>query len=121
MRALLTLVCLLVASGCSPNPAAHSSASKLEEQVGQSVTLTGQFELAGKVGPYIQYDGRPVYLVPHGSLSRSSDYERVQGKTVSVTGILRHQHFEHTAVSDAVAQPVDYFYFDADTAQVRLE
>jgi hypothetical protein len=121
MRALLTLVCLLVATGCSHGPATRSSDSDLQRQIGQSVTLSGQFELAGKVGPYIRHNGEPVYLVPHGSFTWGPDYQRMQGKVVSVAGILHFQHFERSTTSDSVAQPLDYFYFDAETAQVRLE
>jgi len=122
MRALLILFCLLIASGCTHSPVARATSdSELQHLVGQSVTLHGQFELAGKVGPYIQRSGEPVYLVPHGSFSWGSDYERMQGKVVSITGVLRFRHFEHATTNDMVDQPSDYFYLDAETAKVRLE
>jgi hypothetical protein len=85
------------------------------------VTLSGQFELAGKSGPYIHCSGKPVYLVPHGSFSPDSAYERMQGKVVSITGVLRFRHFDRITTDQPVAQPLDYFYFDAETAKVRLE
>jgi hypothetical protein len=124
MRALLSFVVLLTVVGCSHGPVARqatSSDAELQRLVGQSVTLHGRFELAGKVGPYIQRAGEPVYLVPHGSFSWGSDYERMQGKLVSVTGTLRFQHSERAKLSDAVAEPPDYFYLDAETAKIRLE
>jgi hypothetical protein len=124
MRALLTFVFLLAVSGCSHSSSGRpdtSSDSKLQRLVEQDVTLRGQFELAGKIGPYIHRTGEPVYLVPHGSFSWGSDYERMQGKVVSISGILHFRHFEQVTTSDSVAQPSDYFYFDAETAKVRLE
>lgn len=93
---------------------------ELQKLVGQTVTLRGQFEIAGKFGPYIHRNGKSIYLLPHGSLDRGSNYELLQGKVVSVTGILRFQHSEHV-VDESVAQPPDYFYFDAETANLRVE
>jgi hypothetical protein len=123
MRALLTFAFLLIVSGCSHTTARHTASSdpELQRLVGQTVTLRGQFELAGKVGPYIHRSGEPVYLVPHGSFSWGSDYEHMQGKVVSITGTLRFRHFEHITTDEPVSQPFDYFYFDAETAKVRLE
>jgi hypothetical protein len=93
----------------------------LQRLVGQTVTLRGRFELAGKVGPYIDRSGRPVYLVPHGSFSWGSAYEQMQGKVVSITGTLRFRQFEHVATDGASAQAFDYFYFDAETARIKIE
>ena len=124
MRTLLTFALFLVISGCSHTPASrHATGSdpELQRLVGQTATLRGQFELAGKVGPYIHRSGEPVYLVPHGSFSWGSDYERMQGKVVSITGTLRFQHFECATTDERVAQPFDYFYFDAETAKIRLQ
>jgi len=124
MRALLTIILLLVFSGCAHHPAGHTaiaSDAELQSLIGQTVTLRGQFELAGKVGPYIHRSGEPVYLVPHGSFSWGADYERMQGQVVSITGTLRFRHFEHITTDEPVSQPLDYFYFDAETAKVRLE
>lgn len=89
--------------------------------VGRTVTLKGQFEIAGKYGPYIQRNGKSIYLLPHDSLHPGSNYEAMQGKVVSVTGILRFQHFDHGTAADSVAQPSDYFYFDEETAKLRTE
>jgi hypothetical protein len=121
MRALVPFICLLVLAGCSQTAVTHSSDAELQRLVGQSVTLSGQFELYGKVGPYIRRRGEPVYLVPHGSFSWGSDYERVQGKVVSITGTLHFRHFERVAINAMMDQPSDYFYLDAETAKIRLE
>jgi hypothetical protein len=121
MRVLFTFICLIILSGCSHSSVATGSGSELQHLVGQSVTLSGQFDLTGKIGPYIRCNGESVYLVPHGSFAWGSDYERMQGKVVSVTGVLHLQHYERAATSNSVAQVPDYFYFDAETARVRLE
>jgi hypothetical protein len=124
MRALLTFVFLLVVSGCSHSSVGRrdiTSDLELQRLVDQTVTLRGQFELAGKVGPYIHHAGEPVYLVPHGSFSWSSEYEQMEGKVVSITGVLHFQHFDHVKTDTLVDQPTDYFYFDAETAKIKLE
>lgn len=94
---------------------------ELSRLVGQTVTLRGKFEIAGKVGPYIQRIGEPVYLVPPALFGWGPDYDDMQGKVVSITGTLHFKDFERVAVNEMVAQPSDYFYFDAKTAKVRLE
>ena len=45
----------------------------------------------------------------------------MQGKVVSITGILRFRHFDRVKTDTLVDQPADYFYFDAETAKIRLE
>ena len=124
MRALFTFTLVLVVSGCSytltggrrltpeTNPKAY---------IGQTVTLHGEFKMEGKPGPYIQTLGAPVYLLPHGSFSWGSDYQRLEDKTVSVTGTLHFRHFEPAATANAVSQPPDYFFVDAETAKIRVK
>jgi hypothetical protein len=99
----------------------HGSDAELQQFVGKSATLSGQFELAGKVGPYISRRDEPVYLVPHGTFGWGPEYERMQGKTVSITGILHFQHFERVSTNAMIDRPEDYFYFDAETAKIKLE
>jgi hypothetical protein len=120
MRALVSFALLLAVCSCSLN---HDTTpdSELQRLVGQTATFSGKFELAGKVGPYIHRTGEPVYLVPHGSFSWGSEYEKMQGKVVSITGILRFRHFDRVKTDTLVDQPADYFYFDAETAKIRLE
>ncbi len=119
MRAFPILISLMILTGCANQPVADSSAPDLQRLVGQSVTLSGKFELAGKEGPYIYCNGRPVYLVAQGSYSRGSEYDSLQGKEVSISGVLHFRHFERAKTSDVIEQvPVDFFYFDAETAKV---
>lgn len=117
MRALLIFAFLLMVSGCANGPVARSSDTELEGLVGQHVTLSGQFELAGIVGPYIKYNGKQVYLEPQGSFRWGSDYERMQGKVVTINGVLHFRHFEPSDVQ----HPPDHFYFDAENAKVELK
>jgi hypothetical protein len=122
MRAFLIFVGLLVLSGCSHETTQNTPpAPELQSLVGQTVTLRGQFELAGKVGPYIHYGEQPVYLVPTLSSGLGPDYARMQGKVVNVTGVLHFYHATPVATNDSIARPVDYFYFDAGTAKVSGE
>ncbi len=88
--------------------------------VGKAVTLHGKFVAPGKPGPYVQTLAAPVYLVPSGSPSCSSNYERFQDKSVSVRGRLHFRHFEPVAAGDAVDRPSDYFYLDAETAKIKV-
>jgi len=94
--------------------------SDLQRLVGLTTTLSGKFELAGKVGPYINRNGEPVYLIPHGS-NWGSEHEKMQGKVVSITGILRFRHFDRIKSGPFVDQPEDCFYFEAETAKIKME
>jgi hypothetical protein len=120
MRYFLTFLCLLIVSGCAEQPVAGGSETDLQSQVGQNVTLSGKFELYGKIGPFIYYNGQPVYLVPQGSYKWGPEYDRMEGQVVNVSGVLNFRHFPRTSMS-TVEQPVDYFYFDAETAKVELK
>src|SRR5438105_2409769 len=110
VRALVTLTMFLLCSGCAytltggrrPDPDVD-----LRPFIGQILTIRGKFTAAGKPGPYIQARAGPVYLVPHGSFVWESDYQRMQGKTVSVTGTLRFQDSKPSIIGDAVQQSPD--------------
>jgi hypothetical protein len=117
MRALVSIVLLLTVCGCARS---HDTAldPELQRLVGQTATLRGKLELGGKVGPYIDRTGEPVYLVPQGSFGWSSEY---QGKVVSITGILHFRHFDRIKTNEFFDRPADYFYFDAETAKIRPE
>jgi hypothetical protein len=121
MRTFLILASLFILAGCANQPAADNSPTDLMPMVGQSVTLSGKFELTGKVAPYIYCNGQPVYLVPQSSFAWGTNYERMQGEVVSISGVLHFRHFENvpTATTDQI--PLDYFYFDAETAKVNLK
>jgi hypothetical protein len=121
MHKFLILISLMILTGCANQPTADSPATDLQRSVGQNVTLSGKFELAGKVGPYIYCNGQQVYLVPQTSQNLGSQYDGMEGKEVNVSGVLQYRHFERARTSDAIEQPVDYFYFDAETAKVELK
>ena len=124
MRSILTAFCLLVCAGCAHGPVVRNGVSPdqaLQCYVGQPVTLRGRFDLAGKVGPCIHWSGEPVYLVPHGSFAWSADYKRMQGKILSITGVLCFRHFDRVVVGEMVEQPFDYYYFDAETAKFTVD
>jgi hypothetical protein len=121
MHRFLILISLMILTGCANQPVADSSAPDLKRSVGQDVTLSGKFELYGKAGPYIYCNGQPVYLVPQGSYKWGSQYDAMEGKEVSFSGVLHFRHFEPVRTSDAVQQTPDYFYFDAETAKVSLK
>ena len=121
MRAITIFFCLLIVSGCASGPVAGNSSTDLERMVGQDVTLSGKFELYGKMGPFIYCNGQPVYLVPQGSYTWGSQYDSLQGKEVSISGVLHYRHFERARTSDVVEQPLEFYYFDPETAKVGLK
>ena len=91
--------------------------------IGMQITIRGQFSLLGKFGPYVLLDnGQAVYLVSRGSFTWGKPYSEMEGKLVGVTGTLRFFHAPDAKPADsrAIARPPDYFYFEAETAQVRL-
>jgi hypothetical protein len=75
-RLSISLAVLLAAVGCAqraPTPTTldltSAPDSELQQHLGENVTMHGQFSLRGKIAPFIQVGGRPIYLVPHGSFS----------------------------------------------------
>jgi hypothetical protein len=111
----------MIVSGCANQPVAGGSQTDLPRLVGQDVTLSGKFELYGKAGPFIYCNGQPVYVMPQGSFTWGSQYDAMEGKDVSISGVLHFRHFERVMTGDAVQQPLDYYYFDAETAKVSLK
>jgi len=104
-------------------PSAVVSYSQLRSMIGRQVSVRGKFSMYAKIGPCVLVNGRPVYIVQNGSVGWGQRYARMEGRTVSVTGkLLFHEtppEPEHTAV--AVARVPDYFYFEAESASIRLE
>jgi len=95
--------------------------SELQEHLGERVTMQGQFSLRGKVGPFILVGGRPIYLVPKGTLSWGEPYAEMEGQNVCVTGALRFAHYPASpAKALPEGRPSDHFYFEAETAKVEL-
>jgi hypothetical protein len=91
--------------------------------IGQQVTLRGDLSLRGKIGPFVLVSGKPVYLVRQTNADLGSRYQGMEGKSVIVTGTLRfHRAPVEAHPSElATAQVPDHFYFEAETAVVRLE
>jgi hypothetical protein len=91
--------------------------------IGKQITIRGQFSLLGKIGPYVLLDSQQaVYLVSRGSFTWGKPYSEMEGKLVAATGTLRFFHAPDAKPADsrAIARPPDYFYFEGETAQVRL-
>lgn len=83
--------------------------------------MRGKFSLRGKLGPFILHRGRPIYLESQGSFSWGKHYDRLEGKTVWVTGIMRfYNPAPNPEGMSAVARAMAHFYFEAETARVKL-
>ena len=126
---VLTIVVLLLSGSCAQrNPVSskaqvstqsnvnlnEASNTELLGHVGEKVSMHGKWSLRGMVGPYILAHNGPIYLVSKGNFSWEK-FERMEGKDVRVTGVLRYAHFEPSAEQ----HPPDYFYFEAETADVK--
>jgi hypothetical protein len=120
----LSIAIVLLGDGCdhprsTAEDATAASHEALHTLIGKQVTLRGTFSLYGKFGAYVLLGNRQVvYLVPKGSFTWGEPYSEMDGKLVAATGTLR---FYHTPNADpAVARAPDYFYLEAETAQLRL-
>ena len=102
--------------------ATAASHEALHTLIGKQVTIRGAFSLYGKFGAYVLLGNRQVvYLVPKGSFTWGEPYSEMDGKLVAATGTLRFYHTPNADPADpAVARAPDYFYLEAETAQVRL-
>jgi hypothetical protein len=92
--------------------------SKLQQHLGERVTMHGKFSLRGKTGPFILVRERPIYLKPKKSSSWNRLYEGMEGKDVRVTGILRFAKNPDTELP--AGRPSDHFYFEAESAKISL-
>jgi hypothetical protein len=125
-RHSISLVVLLAAAGCAPRAPAPFDLTgapdrELQQHLGEIVTMHGQFSLYGKLAPFIQVGGRPVYLEPQGSFSWGERYQSLEGQDVRVTGTLRFAHYPEPPPGDLpVGRAPDHFYFEAETAKVEL-
>ena len=90
--------------------------------VGKQITIHGKFSLRGKYGPFILLSNEQmVYLVPKGSFAWGRIYSEMEGKLVAATGTLSFFHSpDSKSVNPAMARAADYFYFEAETAQLQL-
>ena len=129
--AFLSITIAALVGGCdhprsTQEGAAAASNEVSQAVVGKQITIRGKFSLLGKVGPYIVLDDqRVVYLeATKGSFTWGKPYSEMEGKVVAATGTLRFYHeppvAEPAGGAVAVQRGYDHFYFDAETAQVRL-
>lgn len=90
--------------------------------VGKQITVHGEFSLRCKVGACIGLDHRQVvYLVPMGSFTWGKPYSEMDGKLVAATGTLRFYHEPPAEPAERAVQHVpDFFYFEAESVQLRL-
>jgi hypothetical protein len=125
--AFLSIAIVIPAGGCghrssTPENAITDSYEVLRTLIGKQVTIRGKFSLLGKFGPYVLLGNQQVvYLVPRGSFTWGEPYSEMEGKLVAATGTLSFYHAPNAESADpAMAQAPDYFYFEAETAQLRL-
>jgi hypothetical protein len=125
--AFVWITIFALAGGCNdPRSTADGAAAAFNEVsdalIGKQITIHGKFSLLGKVGPYVVLDNQQViYLVSRGSFTWGAPYSEMEGKRVAATGVLRFFHSPDAAPADQTkARPPDYFYLEAETAQLRL-
>jgi hypothetical protein len=125
--AFLWIALAVSAAGCGarssrPDDATTASYEGLRTLIGKQVTIRGKFSLRGKFGPFVLLSNEQmVYLVPKGSFAWGKTYSEMEGKLVAATGILNFFHSpDSKSVDPAMARADDYFYFEAETAQLRL-
>jgi hypothetical protein len=126
--AFLSITFVLLAGGCDHPRSTPEGATVTKEVspalVGSQITIRGTFSRRCKVPVCILLDNQQaVDIEPRGSSWREPEsYSEMEGKLVTATGILRfyHNDAKPTALPVAVARPVDHFYFEAETAQLRL-
>lgn len=125
--ALLSIAIVALAGGCDRPHSTQEPATAVSNEIsraliGRQITVRGRFSLRGVAGPYIALDKQQVvYLVPRGSFTWGKSYAEMEGKLVVATGILKFFHPTDSGPADrANARPPEYFYFDAETAQLKL-
>lgn len=123
----LWLAFAVLAGGCerarsTPEGATANSYEALRTRIGKQVTIRGKLSLYGKFGAFVSLGNEhAVYLVPRGSFTWGKPYTEMEDKLVEATGVLRFYHAPDPETGDrAVAVPADYFYLEAETAQLRL-
>ncbi len=126
-RATFLSIAIVVLAGCNHPRSTPVDATAVSDEVshtliGKQVTIRGKFSLNGKFGPYVLLGNRQVvYLVPKGSFTWGKPYSEMEGKLVAATGILSFYHAPDAGSADrAFARAPDYFYLEAETAQLRL-
>lgn len=105
------------------NSTAFSAGSQLSQTlVGKRITIRGKF-ITFKCGQGIQLDDEEVVCliqVHPKSISDSEDpYRQMYDKLVEATGTLKFYH-NPTPVDETRQREADHYYFDYETAQIRL-
>lgn len=130
--AFLSISTVVLAGGCDHPRSTVENATAASDEVsqvshiviGKQITIRGKFSLSGKFGPYVLLGNQQVvYLVPRGSFTWVEPYSEMDGKLVAATGTLRFYHSPDAQPAHdtrARARAPDYFYFEAETAQLRL-
>ena len=125
-RGSVFIFAILVTVGCVHQSSTTKDVSLSNEvshaHVGKLITVRGKFSLRGVAGPFISLGNQQVvYIVPRGSFTWGKQYSKMDGKLVEAEGTLKSFHSPNTEPADqSVAHPPDYFYFEAETAQLRL-
>jgi hypothetical protein len=124
---LLSIAIVLLTGGCghlrsTPEDAIPAFDQALFTLIGKQVTIRGKFSLWGKFGPYVWRYNQQVYLVNRSStFTWGEPYSQMEGKLVEATGTLRFYYAPPDIPTDrTVARAPDFFYFEAETAQLRL-
>jgi hypothetical protein len=123
----LSIAIVVLAGGCdhprsTPEDEIPASYKVLHTLIGKQVTIRGTFSLRGKFGPYVLLPNQQVvYIVPSGSFTWGKPYSEMEGKLVAATGTLSFYHAPNAEPADrAIARAPDYFYLEAETAQLRV-
>ena len=123
----LSIAIVVLAGGCDHPRSTSEDATAVSDEVsqtliGKQITIRGKFSLRGKFGPYVLLGNQQVvYLVPRGSFTWGEPYSEMEGKLVAATGTLSFYHAPNTEPADpAFARAPDYFYLEAETAQLRI-
>jgi hypothetical protein len=123
----LSITIIALASACehglsTPEGATTASNEISHALIGKQITIHGKFSMRGKVGPYVVLDNQQVvYLVSKDSFTWGKSYSEMEGKLVATTGTLRFYQAPPAESTDrSVARLDDYFYFEAETVELRL-
>ena len=76
------------ANSNTPIDLTNANDKELHENLGRTVTVRGKFSLYGVVGPFVALGERTIYLPAEGSYSWGKEYDRLEGRQISVTGTL---------------------------------
>jgi hypothetical protein len=95
-------------------PAGEANPNVFDPLLGQKTTLQGVMNFSSHIGPRLNTEQGPVYLISRGSTPSDLKSQELEGKSASVTGVLQFHAW-------TTKNPHNYYYFDADTAQVKTQ